>query len=279
MDREQVFQWLQKKDFKSLISFFKTGQKTVDEDPILQTAVGLFFTELISSSRNTENGDTGGIFNQLYMLHHGKFFTFQDNQLELIVIQLCERTKNLEEAFFYASKFPNNPICSKIISEYNENKPEEVQHSQNEKIQVNEVKVNAQNLTKSIFNSKQERLLFFAIINCFPNYFIYPNVALSTIINSTLVDQVIEQPEKRFFFNSTVDFVIIDQFNDFKPVFAIELDSEWHRLNNQKERDEMKNRIFKAAGLPLYRIEHFSKYKTVEEFQQVIMDTMKSRNK
>lgn len=50
MDREQVFQWLQKKDFKSLISFLKTGQETVDEDPILQNAVGHFFTELISSS-------------------------------------------------------------------------------------------------------------------------------------------------------------------------------------------------------------------------------------
>jgi hypothetical protein len=278
MDREQVFQWLQKKDFKSLISFLKNGQKTVDEDPILQTAVGHFFTELISSSGNNQNSDTGEIFSQLYMLHHGKFFTFPDNQFELIVTQLCERTKNLEEAFFYALKFPDNPICLKIIIEYNENKPQKVEHSQSEKIQVNEVKVNAHNLTTGIFNSRQERLLFFALINCYPNYFIYPNVALSTIINSSLIDQVIEQSEKRFFFNSTVDFVIINQFNDFKPLFAIELDSEWHRLNNQKERDEIKNKIFKAAGLPLYRIEHFSKYKTVEEFQQVVMDTIKNRS-
>lgn len=278
MDREQVFQWLHKKDFKSLISFLKTGQKNVDEDPILQTAVGHFFTELISSAGNNQNGDTIGVFNQLYMLNNGKFFTFQDNQFELIVTQLCEQTKNMEEAFFYASKFSNNPICSKIIVEYNENKPKELQHSQSKKIQVNEVKVNTQDLTTSIFNSNQERLLFFALINCYPYYFNYPNVALSTIINSYLIDQVIEQSEKRFFFNSTVDFVIINQFNDFKPLFAIELDSEFHKLNNQKERDEMKIKIFKAAGLSLFRIEHFNKYKTIEEFQQVVMDTMKNRS-
>ncbi len=100
-------------------------------------------------------------------------------------------------------------------------------------------------------------------------------MALSTIINSAFVDKVLEDSEKRFFYNTTIDFVIIDQFNDFKPVFAVELDSEWHRLHNQGDKDEIKNKILKAVGLTLYRIEHFRKYKTIEEFQRVIIDTTK----
>lgn len=54
--------------------------------------------------------------------------------------------------------------------------------------------------------------------------FIYPNIALSTIINSAFIDGILESSEKRFFYNTTVDFVVIDQFKDFKPLFAFELD-------------------------------------------------------
>lgn len=106
-------------------------------------------------------------------------------------------------------------------------------------------------------------------------HFIYPNLGLSTIVHNTLVE-ALTPSEKRFYYNTTIDFVVIDQFNDFKPAFAIELDSEWHRLHNQGDKDEIKNKIFKECGLPLYRIEHMSRYKTIEEFEQVIIETVKS---
>lgn len=276
MDREQVFQWLHQKDFDNIVKFLKTGQKTVAEDSILQQAVGHFFNEVTDLKNQPANDDTNFVFTQLFILHTQKFFCFSEEQFENIVVHLAKNSKKSEEAFFYASKFPGNAFCAEIISLYNENRPREVEHNQISKIQVHEIISTNENLTTSIFNSKQERLFFFALRNCFPTHYIYPNMALSTIINSAIVDNILTVSEMRFFYNTTIDFVVVDQFSDFKPVFAVELDSEWHRLHNQEDKDEIKNKILKSAGLPLYRIEHMNKFKTVEEFQQVIIDTIKA---
>lgn len=276
MEREQVFQWLQHKDFDNIVNFLKTGQKTVAEDTILQQAVGHFFNEVIGLTNQPASDNTNFVFSQLFILHTQKFFTFSDEQFVSIVVHLARTSKKSEEAFFYASKVPDNAVCAEIIATHNENKPKEVEHNQTSKIQVHEITSTNENLTTSIFNSKQERLFFFALRNCFPTHYIYPNIALSTIINSAIVDNILAGSEKRFFYNTTIDFIVVDQFNDFKPIFAVELDSEWHRLHNQGDKDEIKNKILKAAGLTLYRIEHMNKYKTIEEFQQVIIDTTKN---
>lgn len=278
MDRELIFQWLQNRDFNKIIDFLKTGKKTVAEDEIIQQAIGHFFTDLINSSKTNISSETTYVFSQLYNLHTNKipFFTFSTEQFEQIVIHLAKAAKKSDEAYFYASKLPNNPFCAEIIATHIENQPKEVEHNQISKIQVHEVVSTNENLTTSIFNSKQEKLFFFALRNCFPTHFIYPNIALSTIINSAIVDNILTNSEKRFFYNTTIDFIVVDQFTDFKPVFAVELDSEWHRLHNQNDKDEIKNKILKASGLTLYRIEHMSKYKTIEEFEQVIIDTTKN---
>ena len=278
MDRELIYQWLQNKDFNKIIDFLKTGKETVAEDEIIQQAIGHFFSDLINSSKTNTNSETTFIFGQLFNLHINKqpFFTFSTEQFEHIITHLVKAAKKSDEAYFYASKLPDNPLCAEIIAKYIEIQPKEVEHNQTAKIQVHEIVSTNENLTTSIFNSKQERLFFFALRNCFPTHYIYPNMALSTIINSAIVDNILTGSEKRFFYNTTIDFLVVDQFNDFKPVFAVELDSEWHRLHNQGDKDEIKNRILKAAGLTLYRIEHMIKYKTIEEFQQVIIDTTKN---
>ena len=276
MEREQVYQWLHHKDFDNIVKFLKTGQETVSGDSILQQAVGHFFNEVIGLTNQPLNDNTNFIFSQLFILHTQKYFIFSDEQFESIVIHLATNSKKPDEAFFYASKLPDNNVCSKIIADYLESQPKTVEHEQASKIQVHELVSTNENLTKSIFNSKQERPFYFALRNCFPTHFIYPNMALSTIVSSKVVDNILSSSEKRFFHNTTIDFVVVDQFNDFKPVFAVELDSEWHRLHNQGDKDIIKNKIFKAVGLTLYRIEHMNKYKTVDEFEKVILDTVKT---
>jgi hypothetical protein len=276
MDREQVFQWIKHKDFDKIVDFLKTGQKTVDEDPILKQAVEHFFNELISLTNQSANADINFVFDQLFILHTKEYFKFSDKQFENIVVHLVNSSKNSEDVFIYASEVPDNVVCAEIIAKHNENKPKEVEHNQTSKIQVHEITSASENLTTSIFKSKQERIFFFALRNCFPTHYIYPNIALSTIINSTITDSILVGSEKQFFYNTTVDFIVVDQFNDFKPVFAVELDSEWHRFSNQSDKDKTKNKILKAVGLPLYRIEHMNKHKTIEEFQQVIIETIKA---
>jgi len=277
MDREELFQALHKKEFQRIITLLKTG-KDLAQDTVAQGAISHFFNELLTPGNLPTGSDPDYIFTQLHMLHEGKFFFFPDHQLEVIVTYICKTSTNPSETYDLAKKYPTFPLSSAIIKHHEDNAPREMNHTQTEQITVKAIAGGLVNLTTSIFNSKQERLFFVALRNCFPNHFIYPNAALSTIINTTLVKDILGPNELKFFYNTTVDFVLIDQFDDFKPVLAIELDSEWHRLNNQNEKDVIKNKIFKAAGLLLFRIEHFSKYKSLDEFERAIVETIQSRN-
>jgi very-short-patch-repair endonuclease len=268
MDREQLFQWLKNKEFSKIVQFLKLGEKMVHDDPISQTAVQLFFAELLA------NSDDPYIFQQLYMLQTGSFYHFTDVQLETILQEVCKHAKSDAERLSYVSKFPDLQISKQTIDATQLEQPKSLEHSQSQLINVELIQGSSTNLATSIFNSKQERLFFHALRNCFPNYLIYPNVALSTIINSKFIADVLTRQQLKYFYRTTVDFVVIDQFNDFKPCVVIELDSEWHRLNNQDKKDEMKNIIFKAAGVPLYRIEHTGRLKTIEEFEEAILATL-----
>lgn len=54
---------------------------------------------------------------------------------------------------------------------------------------------------------------------------------------------------------SHVDFVLCNPDNLY-PLAVIELDDNTHLSLKAKERDDFKNNVFKAAGIPLYRIMH-----------------------
>lgn len=268
--REDLFQEIQKKNYNGVIDFLKTNHSIDKTDPIIQSALGHFFNELI----NDKSKEQHHIFTQLFNLTSGKspFYVFPDQQYKEIVLYLVKSASKRDEAYFYAKNLPNDPECAICMAAYEKEIPREMNHAQNKSITVKELTSENENITSSIFNSNQEKLFYFALRNCYPTHFIYPNMSLSTIINFALIENAFSITDKKYFYNTTVDFVLIDQFNDFKPMLVFELDSEWHRINNQKEKDDTKNRIIRASGLPLYRIEHFSKYKTVDEFEKVILE-------
>lgn len=77
--------------------------------------------------------------------------------------------------------------------------------------------------------------------------------AMSLLINDT---SQLSEREKQYGFhhNTHVDFLIYNKL-DKLPILAIEVDGyQFHKLNDQqKERDELKNSIFKMINLPLLR--------------------------
>ena len=52
-----------------------------------------------------------------------------------------------------------------------------------------------------------------------------------------------------------VDFVICD--NDLQVLFAIELDDSSHDTKAARKRDRLKNKAFRAAGIPLKRVREY----------------------
>lgn len=119
--------------------------------------------------------------------------------------------------------------------------------------------------SKSIFNSPQEQELYLSAKSHFTDEIILPNIALSSIIDSKIF-QLLDKESIKFFLQSTLDLCIVDHIN-FIPIFFIELDSSWHDSVNQNNKDNMKNMIFKKAGLKLHRLRKLENKPMQEVFE------------
>ena len=62
-----------------------------------------------------------------------------------------------------------------------------------------------------------------------------------------------------------MDLVVFEPFNQYEPIYFFELDSVWHDEEDAKEKDKMKDNIFSAAGLKLFRIRDKQNQKIDEE--------------
>lgn len=107
-----------------------------------------------------------------------------------------------------------------------------------------------------LFKSNEEQKLYLALRQIFDTYLVYPNVAMSNVINFEAISGQLNAKERDYFYKSVIDFVIFDQFTGYEPIYFIELNSVWHDLDMVEEKDKMKDKIFSLSGLKLVRIRH-----------------------
>ena len=88
----------------------------------------------------------------------------------------------------------------------------------------------------------------------FATYFVYPNVALSSLVDYERIADRLTTEERRYFFRALVDCVVFDQHDDYRPRFFFELDSPLHDDETRRKKDAHKERILAPAGQKLYRI-------------------------
>ncbi len=108
--------------------------------------------------------------------------------------------------------------------------------------------------TTSLFRSRQEEEFFMAVREVFASYFVYPNVALSSVLDFESLRSELSPAERQFFFRGIVDCVVFDQQNAYRPRYFFELDSPYHDTDRQAENDARKDRIFATAGQTLLRV-------------------------
>lgn len=84
-----------------------------------------------------------------------------------------------------------------------------------------------------------------------PNYFVFPQMHLSSILDHTVKAQNWEHA-LRYINQKSVDYVICDRVLR-KPLVAIELDDWSHNSDSRKQRDANVENIFNEAGIPLLR--------------------------
>jgi hypothetical protein len=103
-------------------------------------------------------------------------------------------------------------------------------------------------------------------------FVVYPNVALSCLINFDKIKNNLSEEEKSFFFKGIVNCVVFEQHNSYKPTKFFELDNPHHNLPEQKLRDSYKDKILALAGQRLYRIRKTSNNQGRTEFMKLIRE-------
>lgn len=112
--------------------------------------------------------------------------------------------------------------------------------------------VDAFNFRKNLCASQQEYEFLRAVRQFFPSLQAYPNQPLRNFIDVEKLEATVPVRARNYAWSAQVDVLLCTSDED--PVLGIELDSLHHDSEEAAERDELKNLLFKLAGLPLVRI-------------------------
>lgn len=276
IDQENIYQLLHKEKWTELIDIFYNRKNLIKTDILLQQASETTINVMVEKAAKLEtNIELIDNLSQLHLLHVSKYIELNPEQEETVFIAIANAKRdNISFAYNYAKGFPENELAKVIIKEYQTKFPIEINNSLNERVLTTEnlVEENANDLRKSMFNSYQETEFFLALKRVFDTYQVYPNVALSTILDYDSIKNNLNYKENDFFLKTTIDFVVFEPFDNYFPIYFFELDSPHHDKINQKEKDRMKDKIFSLSGQKLYRIRKRDISISVAEFESIIIE-------
>lgn len=130
--------------------------------------------------------------------------------------------------------------------------------------------VDAFDFRRNLCASQQEREFLRAVRQFFPSLQAYPNVPLKNFIDVEKLGAMVPARVRQYAWLAQADVLLCTADED--PVAGIELDSVHHDTEEAAERDELKNMLFKLAGLPLVRIRaNDEKAVRAEDFYDLLM--------
>jgi hypothetical protein len=115
------------------------------------------------------------------------------------------------------------------------------------------IRVQGTSAVKPVFNSNREFGIYEVMVQLCPNQLVFPNCSLQTIMAFDRMKELVEQDDFGYYLRASVDLVVVSS-TTYLPMFAIEVDSVWHDTDKQQERDDRKDRLFAAAGIPFMRL-------------------------
>lgn len=115
------------------------------------------------------------------------------------------------------------------------------------------IRTNGTSAVKQVFNSAKEFSIYQIMVQLCPNHLVFPNCGLQSFMQFDRMKELVEQEDFGYYLRASVDILIVSS-TTFLPMLAIEVDSAWHDTDNQQIRDERKDRLFAAAGVPFLRL-------------------------
>lgn len=275
---EENIDSLIQENWNEVWNFLKHNPELVKSNPKIKQAVInyelAFFSDLEKHSVGNLHFDNLETF---YILHKRKFHLLSQSRFKILVNKMIPVLKNvdLHKAHKLAINFPDDENCRTIIRDYENFIPKKISHSQNNIIQIIVNKnISLIDGRRSLFKSAQEKEFFDAVRAVYPQFIVYPNVAVSSILNFDSIKEFLSDEEKSYFFMAIVDCVVFDYQQLYLPKYFFELDSFYHDEPTQIRKDTYKNNIFSAAGQKIYRIRKIGDNITKVDFTRLIKDVI-----
>jgi len=277
IDYEHIYQLIFRKEWFELLDIVYKYSKTISSDQQIMRAVKTFEDEFFMElEKGIKNNNVQPLLENLFRLHKGRTYQLSEERFVMLIVKLVEiyTEKGLkEEAYNHAEFSPDNEVCATVIKSYKELLPKIIQHSQSNHIRVTENrKIVNNNYTTSLFKSRQEEEFFMGVREAFPMFTVYPNVALSCVINFEKIKAHLSHEERVFFFKGIIDCVVFDHHKNYKPTRFYELDSSYHDSPEQKQKDSYKDNILGLAGQRLNRIRQTSGHQGRNEFMILVRE-------
>lgn len=278
-DRESLFHMLAKKEWDSIAQIMYQNANLLGSDQVFAQAVKLFESEFFTETDHLPPSDKRKVYEYPSLIidlrKHAFSKTFVGDFIDRKLLLLKELKS--DHLLSYASQNQNRPLAVEILNEICSKSPEVFADARHQNISIKSTSTNdGIRKTIKLFKSPQEQFFFEAIREAFPTYHPYPNVALSSIINFSLIKAQLTQEERDYFFKAIIDSVVFDSSNEYEPKFFFELDSKYHDNEKARANDKMKDRIFEVANAKLIRIRvHEQQEATVDNFKKLVVEVMR----
>jgi len=267
MNQETVYGWLHGKNYKELRDFLFRGKEKIKSDSMLLAAAKTVELEFVRLSKGKiEDEEFWFSLQTLHSFHPRHYELENENYKDISLALAVFHKSDLKVAIRYANLFPEEEISTEIIKLHSETEIQTIEHKRQDYIKIthNPIPIKTK-ATTPLFKSYEEQKLYLALRQVFDTFLIYPNVAISNVINFEVISEQLTQRERDYFYKSVIDFVVFDQYRGYEPIYFLELDSVWHDLDKVEEKDKLKDRIFSIAGAKLIRIRHKANKEIDEE--------------
>lgn len=256
LDHETVYRLTAEQQWAEVLDLVHEHHATVTQDALLERAVETFVSAFVEALEAAEDNAFRDELETLFLLHTGRLYRLPVPSFERVVECLVALHADCPEAALgYARFCPDNERCAAVIQRYGEAEATRVAHEREDVLDVSVSTAREEaDATISLFKSQQEADFFRAMREVFATYFVYPNVALSCLVDYEQIRDQLTDLERRYFFRGIVDCVVFDQHGGYRPRYFFELDSAFHDIEAQQTRDRYKDRILALAGQKLYRI-------------------------
>ncbi len=254
VSHEAFYQLIYDRQWAALLDALHRHHEAVAADVLLTRAAETFVAAFFEALAGSGPEAFSEALEKLFLLHTGGFYRLPEARFEQVIEALVAlHVGRPEAAVGYARFCPGNDRCAAVLRAHAP--PEPVPHAQADALDVAAMApLGERDATIALFKSQQEADFFLAVREVYATYFVYPNVALSCLVDYEQIKEHLSGEERRYFFRGIVDCVVFDQHEGYRPRFFFELDSPLHDAEAQQARDRRKERILALAGQRLFRI-------------------------